>query len=405
MNKSLDNIGAASPAWKAANRKYEVGSVFERLAEKGVQRSTGNNIVSPTEFLGGLGALASGAGGLGAMAGTIGTAAVRRHGSGVLGWASRALRETLENPAINVANKTSEIIAKARSAAIAGSVDNLSRNASSSPEKVATLAALERATAATQNKMESLSSTLVRGGLKASNVSRDEVVPGFSRSAGKSPDEAHSSALKSIEQVRDLTSSPQRMQLALTNMADGIHEHAPNVSAAMQDTAVRAAMRLRSLLPPMDTSPLAGKQHYDAATVAELQGHLDVIEHPLSIIKMAAAGTLTPDLVEDVRQVYGGNSGLFAKIQREIGRQIAIHGTDIPHQSREMISMIMGGADLDGSQGFGFRSRLQSIYSGPSFKQDGQGGAMPSRPAQAGKMHQSQAMMTPAQKAAAGGKS
>lgn len=104
IDASLDTAIAAAPAWKAANRDYQVASKALEFADKGMDRAVGNNLVSPMEMIAaltgaGIGSSHGGAGlTLGGLAAMGGTALARRHGSGILGAgaleASNALRST-----------------------------------------------------------------------------------------------------------------------------------------------------------------------------------------------------------------------------------------------------------------------------------------------------------------------
>lgn len=108
IDDALNKVGIGTEGWKAANRQYQLGSVVQKLAQRGINRAEGNNIVSPTELLTGL----ASAGFLGEAGeagiplvehalgrGLIGTAAsalIRRQGSHVLAWAGTRAAKGLE---------------------------------------------------------------------------------------------------------------------------------------------------------------------------------------------------------------------------------------------------------------------------------------------------------------------
>src|SRR5574340_721284 len=98
IGEALDQSGVGSKAWAAANRRYHLASIAQTLAQRGINRAEGNNILSPTELLTGLtgavlgGEHAAGEGGaigniLGhGLIGSAGAALIRRQGSNVLFW-------------------------------------------------------------------------------------------------------------------------------------------------------------------------------------------------------------------------------------------------------------------------------------------------------------------------------
>jgi hypothetical protein len=101
ISKEIDDVmertGVGSPAWRAANRQYEVAARAQELADRGMDRWHGNNLFSPYEVLAGLGAGGAagahsgniGQAGLLGAAGLLGMRLARRHGSGTLGWLGR----------------------------------------------------------------------------------------------------------------------------------------------------------------------------------------------------------------------------------------------------------------------------------------------------------------------------
>jgi hypothetical protein len=102
LNKSVKRGGQSTPEWLAANRKFEVGARAEEFADKGMDRSHGNNLISPMEALAGMSAMVGGtavghpAAGVGAAGATLAAALARRHGSGTLGWAAGGLKRGLQ---------------------------------------------------------------------------------------------------------------------------------------------------------------------------------------------------------------------------------------------------------------------------------------------------------------------
>ncbi|HEX9052186.1 MAG TPA: hypothetical protein VF841_16780 [Anaeromyxobacter sp.] len=128
IEDALQRSSVGSEAWKAANRQYQLGAIVQKLAQRGINRAEGNNIVSPTELLTGLasGVLGGGAeaaqgegGGLLGRAlgqgliGTAATALVRRQGSHVLAWLGVRGASALEKLATGVESEVGDAVERA----------------------------------------------------------------------------------------------------------------------------------------------------------------------------------------------------------------------------------------------------------------------------------------------------
>lgn len=331
----------AVSAWAQANRGFEVASTMERLAQKGIERSAENNAVHLTGQVGAMAGLVAG-GAPGAVVLGIGSEAVRRRGSSALGWAARALRESIEPDAIEaVASKTAEAIASQRMAT-AGAVDTFAQAAGTDPEKVATLSLLERLNQRTQSRIETGISSVLRG---APRAGRGEVEAGIARAFGKSPDDARSAFTKRTAQVRQLASDPQLMQSRLEGQTDDWHDHAPNTAQALQITTARAVSFLASKLPAVGgAGPLTGKGAPSRSEMSKFNRYYEAIQNPLGVLKQAAAGTLTPEAIEALREVY---PHLYEKMKATAIEKMG-KASSIPYTQKLMLSMLLG-QDLDGS--------------------------------------------------------
>ena len=339
LKSGLDDVAGLSDEWKTANRQYEVATVFRRLGEKGVDRAVGNNLVSPTEFLGvlsgGLGAGAAGAALVGA-----GTAAARRYSAGLLGWAAKAMRDSLEGSVASAAAK--------------GVVD-----ASSAPESVAVLSALERARAAQAGKMQAIASTIARGGNKAASVARGEVEAGIANHFGKEDLSAAFDRKSSL--IRELASSPQYADATLTKMTDGIHDHAPQTSAAMQAAAARAVSYLAAKLPQHPPGALGPQWKLSPAEQASwLRAH-EGASRPLSVLRAAAAGTMTDEGLAAFKAVH---PQLYQQAAVALSAAAAQHRESIPYGSRATVSKFLG-TDMDGTMNPAFIRAMQLSIAAP----------------------------------------
>lgn len=328
INDGMDAAGIGKAEWKRLNRQYEVGRVFQDLADRGMNRAHGNNLVSPTEFIAGA---ASGPGA------ALGTAVARRYGSSMLGAAARALRNLAE-PAVKVANATGDAIAAARAAG----ADTLTATAANAPEKVAALSLLERMNQRVTNKIETRVAALVRG---SANVAREEVAAGIPRVFQLDNEAAQSVYQRRTSEIRKLASDPQQLQDRLSAQTDGWHEHAPDTAQALQITSARAVAFLASKLPAAgQTGPLAPKPTPSRADISKFNRYYEAVQKPTGILRAAAAGTLTKEQLEAVQTVY---PELYAKMQQAAAVKLAT-AKAVPYRQKMMLSMLLG-QDMDGT--------------------------------------------------------
>lgn len=307
INTGLEKANLSSRAWKEANREYQVAAQIEKFAEKGAQRSTGNNFVSPTEFLGGLAGVVSGSMPMGVILG-LGTAAARRYGSGVMGAAARGIRQG---------------------------------------ETLGALVQLSKANQAVAKKVSELAGSMVSGAKSAA-------APTFAKSL----------VMDRIQQVQQFAQDPQFAQDALAKHTQGLQEHAPQTAQAAQLTAVRGASFLAGKLPAQPVHALGKPLPVPDAQKWTFNRYYEAVNQPTSILQHAAAGTLTPLDVEAVRAVY---PELLTQMQTAALEKVTAHKGAVPYRSRLMLSMLLG-ADLDGTLSSKAIQANQATYQRPSQK-------------------------------------
>lgn len=214
------------------------------------------------------------------------------------------------------------------------------------PETVAVLASLERTGAKVAKKIDTLASTLVRAGTKAGNIAREEALAGIASTFAHELPRAKIDFAKQAEQIRTLAGDPAAMMQNLDELTDDMHEHAPDTAQAIGLAHVRGVMFLASKLPsPPPARPLGPKWEPSRAQIAQFQRYAVAVDEPLSILKQASAGTLTPEGVEAVRTVY---PDLYESMQTKVLEALTRH-PDVPYRSRQMLGMLLG-MDLDGSR-------------------------------------------------------
>jgi hypothetical protein len=120
IGDALDKSGVGSAAWNTANRQYHLASIAQDLAQRGINRAEGNNLVSLTELLtGGVTAL-GGAGEAGisqilgrGILGTAGAALLRRQGSNMLAWLGMRGSQYFEHLASGIDDEVAQAVGRA----------------------------------------------------------------------------------------------------------------------------------------------------------------------------------------------------------------------------------------------------------------------------------------------------
>jgi hypothetical protein len=249
-------------------------------------------------------------------------------------------------------------------AKIAGAGVNLLANV---PRTVAVLTALERATQSVTRAIDSGISAIMSSKALAQGfaVGRSEAAAGISRSFAAEPDEAQRQFTRRIEEVQRMAADPEAMHRMLMQATGQIDNHAPNTSQAMSVASARGIAFLATKIPP---APEAGLWSSDwkpsQAEIAKFNRYYEAVNKPLSILKQAATGTLTPEAIEAVSVVY---PELMTKIRATAIAKAADHKKPPPYSSRMSLAMLLG-HDIDGSMIPAAILANQASHAGPSAK-------------------------------------
>lgn len=210
-----------------------------------------------------------------------------------------------------------------------------------SPSRVVqTLATLEKLNQVVHDRIMAHASALVRAGALASTVGRAEMASGISKVFALSPNDAAKTYRKQTEETASLANNPSKMFGALNGMVqDGLSEHAPDTASALTSTATRGVSFLASKIPQRPYASQWGPNAPPSRQeIATWNNYRTAVEDPVSIVRQAAAGTLTPEAVEAVQAVY---PDLMASIQHAVLHQMNVHG-DPPVSQWGAIEMLMG---------------------------------------------------------------
>jgi hypothetical protein len=340
IEQGLKRANASTEAWKKANRIYQVASKAEEFAERGVDRGLGNNLISLTETIGAVGGGITG-GAPGAILSGLATAAVRRHGSGVLGALAGATRRALE--------------------------------AGVAPETLSALAQLERAQQSTANRIDSLTLAIINRSSKAMEVGRSEVAAGVAKSFSRNIEDSTAQYTKRVDELNRLADHGQMLATLEQSTAD-MFEHAPAVAQAIQVATMRGVSFLATKVPrPPQRGPLASEWVPNRAEVAKFNRYYEAVNKPETILKQAAAGTLSPEAVEAVKTVY---PQLYSKMVKQLLLKLSTRTEGLSYLSKSMISMLLG-QDMDGTRTPSMILSNQQAMGSGAQQQQPQGGPGP----------------------------
>lgn len=350
INQGMESSGLGSNAWRAANREHSVAATVAKFAEKGLTRAHGNNMVSPTELLSAAAGLIHG-GPMGAAAMGAATAVARRFASGALGTAARGMRGYLESGAAKeVAGNTAEAIATARQAG----ADTLTQAATNQPESVAALSVLHEANQRVAAKLDKAADALVKGADVAAHLAS----PGAAEAT-------HAAFEKRAERVNQLAATPEGMLAAMERATGDMHEHAPQAAQAAQVALTRAVSMLHATLPkPKKLGPMGPTLKPTKSAVAKWSRLHAALERPMSLLRHAHEGTLTPDMVDAVRTAY---PALHARMVESVLSAAADGKGTTPYRTKLMLGILVG-QPVDGTASGQAIAANQAAYSLPSQK-------------------------------------
>lgn len=227
----------------------------------------------------------------------------------------------------------------------ARAIGGIVRTARNVPAMAAGLARLEGLVSGENSSISALASKVAKAGQTAAQVGRAEVLAGMPRVFAQSHEAALAQHEKRAEYLSSLAASPEKMQAEIEKQIADIHGYAPNIAQSLAVTSATALAFLHSKLPQVSQpGPLAPKSEPNRLELARFNRYYAAIERPTSLLKQAAARTLTPEAVEAVQAVY---PKLMDKMRFAVMEAAAKQKT-LTYQARAQIGMLTG-MDVDGS--------------------------------------------------------
>lgn len=318
IEDALKASGVGSEAWKAANRQYQLGSIVQKVAQRGLNAAEGNNIVSPTELLSGLasGIIGGGEGGPGSVAHALGhgliggaaTALIRRQGSHVLAWAGLRASRALDALSSGVESQVGQAVERAFSGA---------------------------------------------AGIGSVKAADHIFTP-----------ENYSDRAKQINQR---LANPDNFSLA----DPVLDTYLRPVMDEMRTRVQSAVTLLGAGLPKYDTTgPLDPEYQPSGTELAKLNRTSEVIHDPISVLAHIADGTILPDHVAALDAVWPAHAqAIRMKALEQLATEMAA-GRPIPPRLRYGLSILLG-QDLGRSTSGQAIAAVQAAYAARSPQQGG----------------------------------
>ena len=152
---------------------------------------------------------------------------------------------------------------------------------------------------------------------------------------------------KRTEEIRQLAADPNAFLDRVSKNLERVGPVAPGVSAALTAQAHTAVQYLaQAAQRPVKPGPLAHDWTPTESERHEFAQKLEAVQDPMSVLRHAAAGTLTPVQIEALRTVYPGLAKAIG--EKALMQAMAKKPSEVPYRARLMLSMLTG-ADVDGS--------------------------------------------------------
>jgi hypothetical protein len=183
----------------------------------------------------------------------------------------------------------------------------------------------------------------------------------------KSNKDAHD---ERVEEIMKVASDPAALLERVAGNMGNMGNVAPGVAAALTQKAYAAAKYLAGeVKAPPKAGPLAPAWKPTETEKQAFARKYHAVVDPMSVLKHAAAGTLTSDELKALQAVYPRLARLASD---QLLSKMSGHGKPVPYRAKLMLSMLSG-ISADGSTNGVAIARNQAAINAPSKKQDAQG--------------------------------
>lgn len=147
--------------------------------------------------------------------------------------------------------------------------------------------------------------------------------------------------LKQSEALADFQ-DPNRATERVAKITESLGD-APQVQQALSNQILKAGQFLYAKMPKQEQglslTPQAHTWEPDPGEVIEFQRYVNAVTNPASVLENVASGTVTPQEVEVLQQLYPST---FDKLKQDIVQHAATLRQTLPYERRVMLSTILG---------------------------------------------------------------
>lgn len=183
------------------------------------------------------------------------------------------------------------------------------------------------------------------------------------------PDERREEYTDIRDQLRELTSEPERLASAMGENVGGVAEASPALADSLALTATRGVQYLASELPPADQTTLFGSNLEPSQfEVDSFLRRYEAVEDPLSVLDRMSEGSLHVEHVEAASAVY---PQIMADVRARVTETIGELEEPPPYAVRLQLGTVLGIA-ADPTLEPSFIDALQRRYAHTSAQFDAQ---------------------------------
>jgi hypothetical protein len=186
---------------------------------------------------------------------------------------------------------------------------------------------------------------------------------------------------KRTKTLNNFTANPASLLDKVDETTQATYETAPNVTAALQQTAIRGAMFLASKMPRASSPQLPFDKDYQPSPsqVTRFDRYYEAVHDPLTVMAQLKEGRVLPESQEAVAAVY---PSLMAEMKQEVTSKLADYKagdkSHLTYQQKLAIGKFLG-APLSTSATPQAIAANQASHATPTQQQGGSDGVKPSQ--------------------------
>jgi hypothetical protein len=173
------------------------------------------------------------------------------------------------------------------------------------------LVKIEEAVRKTSEMIQTSSKALFKSSIKAGKMSSGYLSGRLTENHDKREERLMRFAANPVEAINHLGETTA-----------GLYESAPQTTASLHSTALRASQFLVSKLPSRSQGPLDQKLPLSSSEISKFNRYYETVENPIGVLADARSGTITSEQMETLATVY---PKLYEEMKSEVMESVAAH--------------------------------------------------------------------------------